>query len=53
MIRNRLWTFGDSFTEGHKLDLTFPSFKEWKKYRGSEFPQCWEELLSEKLSDKL
>lgn len=45
----KLHLFGDSFTEGHKLDLTFPPFKEWKKYRGGDFPPCWGELLSEKL----
>lgn len=48
-----LHLFGDSFTEGHKLDLTFPPFKEWKKYRGGEFPPCWGELLSQKLGLKM
>ena len=33
-----LHLFGDSFTEGHILDTTFPPFKEWKKYRGGELP---------------
>ena len=31
-----LHLFGDSFTEGHLLDITLPSYKEWKKYRGGE-----------------
>lgn len=45
-----LHLFGDSFTEGHNLDLTFPPYKEWRKYRGGELPPCWGDLLSEKLN---
>lgn len=48
-----LFLFGDSFTEGHKLDMTFPPYKEWRKYRGGELPDCWGDLLSEKLNMKL
>lgn len=48
-----LFLFGDSFTEGHKLDTTFPPYKEWRKYRGGELPDCWGDLLSEKLNMKL
>ena len=45
-----LHLFGDSYTEGHLLDITLPSYKEWKAYRGGELPLCWGDLLSEKLN---
>lgn len=48
-----LFLFGDSFTEGHIFDTTFPPYKEWKKYRGGELPLCWGDLLSEKLNMKM
>lgn len=48
-----LHLFGDSFTEGHLLDITFPPYKEWKTYRGGELPLCWGDLLSEKLNMKM
>jgi hypothetical protein len=48
-----LHLFGDSYTEGHNLDLTFPPYKEWKTYRGGELPLCWGDLLSEKLNMKM
>ena len=48
-----LHLFGDSFTEGHLLDITLPSYKEWKKYRGGELPLCWGDLLSKKLNMKM
>jgi hypothetical protein len=28
-----LHLFGDSFTEGHILDQTYPAYQEWRKYR--------------------
>lgn len=45
-----LHLFGDSFTEGHNRDLTFPPYKKWRIYRGGELPPCWGDLLSEKLN---
>lgn len=48
-----LHLFGDSFTEGHNLDLTYPPYKEWKNFRGGELPPCWGDLLSEKLHMKM
>lgn len=48
-----LHLFGDSFTEGHLLDITFPPYKEWRTYRGGELPLCWGDLLSEKLNMKM
>ena len=45
-----LHLFGDSFTEGHILDKTYPPYKEWKLYRGGELPLCWGNLLSKKLN---
>ena len=45
-----LHLFGDSFTEGHILDKTYPAYKEWKLYRGGELPLCWGDLLSKKLN---
>lgn len=44
-----LHLFGDSFTQGHLLDTTFPRYKDWKEYRGGELPPCWGDLLSDKL----
>ena len=49
---NTLHLFGDSFTEGHKLDTTFPWYKVWKERRGGNLPPVWHELLSEKLGMK-
>ena len=46
---NTLHLFGDSFTEGHKLDNSFPWYKVWKEWRGGNLPPVWHELLSEKL----
>jgi hypothetical protein len=45
--------FGDSFTEGHLLDLTFPRYKEWKEFRGGNLPLCWGDLLSSKLNMRM
>ena len=44
-----LHLFGDSFTEGHKLDKSFPWYKVWKEWRGGDLPPVWHEILSEKL----
>jgi hypothetical protein len=46
---NTLHLFGDSFTEGHKLDNSFPWYKVWEEWRGGNLPPVWHELLSEKL----
>ena len=46
---NTLHTFGDSYTEGHPEDCTFPPFIEWKKFRGGTLPKSWVELLGEKM----
>ena len=48
-----LHLFGDSFTEGHILDKTYPPYKEWKLYRGGELPLCWGDLLSNKLDMRM
>jgi hypothetical protein len=45
-----LHLFGDSFTEGHRLDQTYPPYQEWRKYRNDNLPPCWGDLLSKKLS---
>lgn len=46
----RLFGFGDSFTQGHNLDLTLPNYKIWREYReDKKLPSTWFELLSEKL----
>jgi hypothetical protein len=45
-----LHLFGDSFTQGHLLDINFQPYKEWKLYRGGELPLCWGDLLSKKLN---
>lgn len=48
-----LHLFGDSFTQGHNLDLTYPPYQEWKNFRGGGLPPCWGDLLSEKLNMKM
>ena len=47
-MRN-LFVFGDSFTQGHLLDTTFPPYHEWKEYRGTELPLPWPDLLARQL----
>jgi hypothetical protein len=46
---NTLHLFGDSFTEGHNLDLHYPNYKIWKEWRGGNLPNTWAELLSDKM----
>jgi hypothetical protein len=48
-----LHLFGDSFTQGHLLDDTFPRYSEWKEFRGGNLPLCWGDLLSNKLGMKM
>ena len=38
---NTLHLFGDSFTEGHNLDKSFPWYKVWKEWRGGNLPPVW------------
>lgn len=47
--KNKLFLFGDSFTEGHTSDNNFSWYKEWYAYLGNKFPKNWYELLSDKL----
>jgi len=44
-----LHLFGDSFTQGHNLDKTFPPYKKWKEYRGKDLPDTWADILGQKL----
>jgi len=46
----RLHLFGDSYTQGHLLDTTFPPYKEWREYRGTDLPLPWSDILSIKLN---
>jgi hypothetical protein len=48
-----LHLFGDSFTGGHKLDITFSPYLQWKEFRKGDLPPCWGELLSKKLNMKM
>lgn len=48
-----LHLFGDSFTQGHILDDSFPRYPEWKQFRGGNLPPCWGDLLSDKLNMKM
>lgn len=48
-----LHLFGDSFTQGHILDDSFPRYPEWKEFRGGNLPPCWGDLLSSKLNMKM
>lgn len=47
-----LWTFGCSYTEGY-IGVDSPTYKEYQKYCGGEFPKCWPEILSDKLGFNL
>ena len=46
----RLFGFGDSFTQGHKLEVFFPPFVKWKEYCNGELPPVWIDLLGETLN---
>ena len=46
---SKLFGFGDSFTEGHILDVNFQIYKDWKILRGGNLPPVWIDLLGEKL----
>ena len=48
-----LHLFGDSFTQGHLLDTSFPRYHDWREYRGGDLPLCWGDLLSDKLGMKI
>lgn len=48
-----LHLFGDSFTQGHNLDDTFPQYPKWKQYRGGNLPPCWGDLLSSRMGMKM
>lgn len=53
-MKNKLWTFGDSFTAGILPDIDhFPPYVEYLKYLGiskEEFPEGWVSLLAKKLN---
>ncbi len=44
-----LHLFGDSYSQGHKLDTHYPPYQSWKNFLKGELPPTWGELLSEKL----
>jgi hypothetical protein len=48
-----LHLFGDSYTQGHLLDIHFPRYPEWREFRGGNLPLCWGDLLSKKLNMKM
>ena len=48
-----LHLFGDSYTQGHLLDDSFPQYPKWKEFRGGNLPLCWGDLLSNKLGMKM
>jgi hypothetical protein len=41
---SKLHLFGDSFTQGHKIDLTYENYKLWKEWRGGNLPKTLSEL---------
>ena len=45
-----IFGFGDSYTQGHKLDTSFPSYKLWKQYLNDKLPDTWIEILGDKLN---
>lgn len=53
-MKNKLWTFGDSYTAGILPDIDhFPPYVEYLKYLGipkEEFPEGWGYQLSQKLN---
>ena len=59
-MKNKLWTFGCSFTESlksmYEQDLKngqASTFIDYYKYMGNSFPPMWSELLAEKLNLEL
>lgn len=48
-----LHLFGDSYSQGHNLDLTYPPYQAWKNHRKGNLPPTWGELLAEKLEMSL
>lgn len=53
-MKNKLWTFGDSYTAGILPDIDhFPPYVEYLNYLGisrEEFPEGWSYQLSQKLN---
>jgi len=47
---SKLHLFGDSYTEGHLLQLGYHEYDNWKQYRNKDLPICWGDLLSSKLN---
>jgi hypothetical protein len=45
-----LHLFGDSFTQGHLLDVTFEPYKKWREHIGRELPEPWGDILVRKLN---
>jgi hypothetical protein len=48
-----LHLFGDSYTYGHNTFGGYEPHLKWEKFRGSELPPSWGELLSNKLDMNL
>ena len=44
-----LHLFGDSYTQGHKMDIHYPPYQLWKNLLDGNLPPTWGELLSEKM----
>jgi hypothetical protein len=45
----KIYGFGDSHTQGHILDRSFPPYIMWKESLGTDLPPVWIDLLGEKL----
>ena len=45
---NKLFGFGDSCTQGHKINSSFiKSYKDWYVYRGNNFPPVWIDIVAD------
>lgn len=46
-----LFGFGDSYTQGHHLDTTYPNYKLWKNIRVNNIlPSTWFDMLSSRIN---
>ncbi len=50
---NKLFVFGDSYTQGHHNFENFPNYKKYKELRGGFLFDLWSEVLSKKLNYEL
>lgn len=50
---NKLYVFGDSFTQGHHRFESYPAYADFKELRGGKLFDLWSTILTNKLGFKL